>query len=219
MRQIIEGKAVEQSTPSTCIVSLVRQPTGETLESLTIQIMELWRSVEGDLRLIGGWLLEIRDHKLWHPKYSSFKEYCEKELPFGRRRAYQVIEAETVMLELPDGVNHGSLNERLLRELSQVPAGKRAEVLAKATELAEREGEALTARHIMLARGRCNFAVLAAQKPLETKERIQARKLCDAWRRACNKVRRDFMIALARKSDFKSVATMVLEDDGLLARE
>ena len=182
------------------------QLAGESLESLTILIQETWKNVETDMRVIGGWLMQIRDNKLWHPKYSSFKEYCDKELPFGKRRANQVIEAERLMLELPAQGNNCSLNEGQLRELAKVPAGKRAEVLAKAMDLADREGKALTARHIMMAG--LEFR-LAAKSLLGDAGRLDAAKMASArsgldraWASASHEARMNFLTDIYFKGYF-----------------
>src|SRR5262245_52768127 len=42
-------------------------------------------------------ILAVHDQKLWREKWSSFKEYCEKEFGKSRARAYQLIEAARAM--------------------------------------------------------------------------------------------------------------------------
>ncbi len=223
--QFIEGKwvPVTNKRKATALVPLARRGTGETLETLTLQIVGAWETLEQSADetrcLISDWLLQIRDNKLWHPKFSSFKEYCEKELPFGRRRAYQVIDVQEVKVELGEDEKRASQPERHLLELAKVPAGKRAEVLRKANELAQAEGKPLMTRHIALARGQYQFH--AAKKALETKEQIQARKLDDDWRRACKGVRRDFMARRSTDPDviIAAAAKIIVDKPHLLAAD
>ena len=42
---------------------------------------------------VGMALTRIRDEKLYHPHYSSFKDYCEQRWEFGRSYAYRLMSA------------------------------------------------------------------------------------------------------------------------------
>lgn len=222
--QIIEGKAVEKrrdKIPLTADEATRFRMLKENIrESQFLVFSEQFRAAE--------WLWEINNDRLYRQDYDTFEEFCRKELSIQRRRAYQIIEVAGVVRELPENVQHVAQNLRQVAELVKVCPGQRANVLIQASEAANRENKPLTAK--MIRDMAVKLGVLqklltapeqgkGAAKPAETKERIQARKLCDAWRRACRKVRRDFMIALSRDSDFKSVASMIVEDDRLLARD
>jgi len=197
-------------------------------ETLKAHIQESFKLAYCEDLKAAYWLLEIRDHKLYRATYDTFEEFCLKELAVKRRRAYQIIEASVVIKELPENVQNSAQTLSHLEELAKVLPGKRAAVYALAQEGAVKLGKPLTAKIIRDAAIKLGALqrLLKAPggadgetKPAETPEQIQGRKLCGAWNRAGHKVRRDFMLFLARDSDFKSVANVVLEDDRLLARD
>lgn len=84
--------------------------------------------------LCGQSMMVMQSERLYRAYYKTFKEYCEKEHGFTRRRAYQIIEAAQVQQALPKNVNHGTQNERQLRELSKIPQENREAVLKRAEE-------------------------------------------------------------------------------------
>jgi hypothetical protein len=96
----------------------------------------------------GKALLEIRDSKLYRPRYSTFEQYCQGRWRFGRRYVNQVIRSSQAVLQLEDTQNLGTMvpkiqTERQARALADVPKDKRPEVLKEA----EKSGK-LTARSI-----------------------------------------------------------------------
>ena len=95
------------------------------------------------------------------------------------------------MLELPNDREPGSLNERCLRELAKIPAGKRAEVLEKAMAAAESEGKPLTARHIAMAGHEFRFAELTVLAQARA-DREDEQWRTD-WKKASLQTRRDFL--------------------------
>jgi len=124
---------------------IVTQPT---LQELAPLIREGLRVAWQQLVPVGAWLRQVRDLELWFPRYESFQACCRVEFGIGKSRAYQVIEAEEVMAELPEKSTNGGLNERQMRELAKVPSGKRLEVLEKARAAAEAARSRLTAKII-----------------------------------------------------------------------
>jgi hypothetical protein len=85
----------------------------------------------------GKALLEIRDSKLYRPRYSTFEQYCQGRWRFGRRYVNQVIRSSQAVLQLEDTQNLGTMvpkiqTERQARALADVPKDKRPEVLKEA---------------------------------------------------------------------------------------
>lgn len=46
---------------------------------------------------VGNALLEIRDKRLYRQEYSTFEEYCREQWSFTKQRAYQLMDAATVV--------------------------------------------------------------------------------------------------------------------------
>jgi hypothetical protein len=184
-------QASQTEGPQAVIAEALEVVAFGSLGELTALILDRWNSVAGDMRMIGAWLTEIRDRELYRPQYSGFREYCKKELPFGRRRAYQIIEAEAVIAELPASVQGLAHNDWQVQELAKVPPGKRAEVLEKATAAAEREGKPLTARHIREAG--IEFRHAAKMALALSREEDDARRFKRVWRNASLQSRRNIL--------------------------
>lgn len=101
---------------------------------------------------VGRALAAIRDEKLFTDVADTFEEYCTKKWGFTRQRAYQYIEAVTVAESLPVSTSGLLRNERVARELSNIPEKKdQKRVWKKAVETAPKndEGEpVVTAAHV-----------------------------------------------------------------------
>jgi len=162
-----------------------------SLGELTALIKTSWESVSTEMGMIGDWLEQIRDRELYRPQYETFKDYCEAELPFKKRRANQLIEVSAVAKELCVSGQESCPNDWQLQELAKVPEGNRAAVLAAACAAAESENRRLTARHIreaaipfLLAR----YEARRALAPLDDFSRLEK-----AWRKTSIGGRRAFM--------------------------
>ena len=46
---------------------------------------------------VGNALLEIRDKRLYRQEHSTFEEYCREQWSFTKQRAYQLMDAATVV--------------------------------------------------------------------------------------------------------------------------
>jgi len=95
---------------------------------------------------VGAALLAIRDDRLYRQDFGSFEEYVEERWGFSRQRAYQLLTAAEVALNLSTTVDIKGLNERQARELTQLSKDDQVVVyrLAKSTAPAGR----VTARHL-----------------------------------------------------------------------
>lgn len=90
-----------------------------------------------------GWeaLKEIRDRKLYRKDFKTFELYCQSKWNLTGRRVRQLTDAATVVQLLTE--KSGTMvpkntSERAIRELSNVPEAKRAEVV-KAVASAKKE--------------------------------------------------------------------------------
>ncbi len=221
---MLEGKSVEKTIGK---IALTAKESAR-YKAIKEAIKDSQHILDSEWRRIALWVWEVNNQRLYRGEYETFEEFVRAELSFNKRRAYQMVDVGAVVHELPDNVQHVAHNPLQIAELVKVRPGDRVAVLMQASKEAEDAKKPLTAKriHVLAVKLGLIQKLLprpkntgGEAKPVETKERTQARKLCDAWRRACKKVRRDFMIALARDGDFKSLANMVVEDDRLLARE
>jgi hypothetical protein len=78
---------------------------------------------------VGLALSEIRDSKLYRGEFKTFDEYCQTRWGWKRQRAYELIQAAEVQSTLPVECNNIITNDSQARELAQVPAAARADVL------------------------------------------------------------------------------------------
>lgn len=80
-------------------------------------------------------LVAIRDQKLYRQTHDNFEDYCQERWGFTANYARRQITAAEVATQLKsENVPVGTLSERVLREVSNVPKEKRLEVLDKATQ-------------------------------------------------------------------------------------
>jgi hypothetical protein len=81
-------------------------------------------------REVGNALMAIRDGHLYRQTHKTFQDYCKDRWGLERRRAYQLIDAATVVENVNRGT-HGETplppNERQARELGRLPEDQRAE--------------------------------------------------------------------------------------------
>jgi hypothetical protein len=70
---------------------------------------------------VGNALLEIRDNKLYRIEYKTFEDYCKERWNISRPRAYQLIEAATVVGNLSTMVDKQiPISERQTRPLTKL---------------------------------------------------------------------------------------------------
>jgi hypothetical protein len=85
---------------------------------------------------IGKYLQEIRDKKLYDPKYKSFEELCRAEFGFGNKRANQIIAGDnlrTLLSGIPEVAEvAATMKEAHLREIAAVEPDNRIAVLREA---------------------------------------------------------------------------------------
>lgn len=90
------------------------------------------QTIDTALFELGEYLREIRDKRLyWVDNYSTFQEFCEKELCNSRQQVYRLIQAHDVMQDLlVQGVPHGELpeTERMCREIRLLKPEQRAPI-------------------------------------------------------------------------------------------
>lgn len=144
-------KAGLASNPITEKAGALEIVTSLTLGELAPLVRDRLRRGWEEFCQAGTLLRQIKEMRLWFPKYETFAACCRVEFGIGQPRAFQVIDAQAVIAEMPESLYRGikgGLNERQLRELARVPAGKRVEVLQKAMEAARAALNPLTAKII-----------------------------------------------------------------------
>jgi hypothetical protein len=101
-----------------------------TTESQTLTDCEriINRGLKG-FKEVGNALLKIRDGKLYRQEHETFEAYCSSRWSMSRPRAYQIMESAGVVASLPENLSTIVDKEGQARELTKVPAEKRAEVV------------------------------------------------------------------------------------------
>lgn len=99
------------------------------------RLAERERTIERGLATfvdVGTALAEIRDDRLYRAQYDTFEDYCRRRWGLTRSRAYQMMEAASVV----QNFGHGQApeTESQARELARVPAEQRAEVWQQTIE-------------------------------------------------------------------------------------
>lgn len=101
---------------------------------------------------VGTALTEINKSRLYRADYGTFEDYCRERWHMSRARAYQMIEAASVVGDLSTTVDiPAPASERQVRELAAVPAEKRADVWREAVETAPKDDAGkpkVTAAHV-----------------------------------------------------------------------
>lgn len=103
------------------------------------------KAIEGtkkNFRLLGEQLKVIWEQKLWVEEYESWEDFCSEELPFGWKRAYQLIRAVSVSTNVE--------TESQARELLGLPHEAQEAVLAIADASGDATGPGIrTARDVL----------------------------------------------------------------------
>jgi hypothetical protein len=81
---------------------------------------------------VGNALLAIREQRLYRGEYDTFEQYAERRWGLARNRAYQLIEAATVVSKILDTGQPAPVVESHARELARVPEEERGEVWQQA---------------------------------------------------------------------------------------
>jgi len=113
------------------------------------RLAELERDIETGQRTFintGTALAEIRDTRLYRPKFKTFEKYCRKKWNFGRSHVYRLIDAAAGARELSPLGDIPS--ERVAREFTKVPKDQRKEIFQSALAKAKCEGRTLKAKDI-----------------------------------------------------------------------
>lgn len=67
-------------------------------------------NLEKDFRVLGERIKTVHEQQLWRAEYDDFEEFCREELPFGWKRAYQLMRAVSVSTNVE---NEGQARELL----------------------------------------------------------------------------------------------------------
>ena len=92
----------------------------------------------------GKALAIIRDEELYKVDYDSFEQYVKVRWDYSKSRAYQLIEASTIVDALPP--EHRPKNESQAREITKAPPEKQAEVAKSVAEKCKQEERQPTAK-------------------------------------------------------------------------
>ena len=95
---------------------------------------------------VGTALLEIRDTRLYRQAFSTFEEYCRDRWGISRPRAYQLIDAATVAVNLSTIVDKLPATESQARPLTGLPVDLQREAWQRAVDTAP-NGK-ITAAHV-----------------------------------------------------------------------
>lgn len=79
-------------------------------------------NLEKDFRIMGERIKTVHEGELWRAEYDDFEEFCREELPFGFKRAYQLMRAVSVSTNVE--------NEGQARELLGLEPAEQEAVLA-----------------------------------------------------------------------------------------
>ena len=82
---------------------------------------------------VGLALTEIRDRKLYRKDFETFEAYCQERWGWSRQRGSQLINAATVVQQLPQNLSTMVDSERVAREISKVPPTERPQVIEEAS--------------------------------------------------------------------------------------
>lgn len=92
----------------------------------------------------GKALAIIRDEELYKVDYDSFEQYVKVRWDYSKSRAYQLIEASTIVDALPP--EHRPKNESQAREITKAPPEKQAEVAKSVADKCKQEERQPTAK-------------------------------------------------------------------------
>jgi hypothetical protein len=88
---------------------------------------------------VGSALMRVRDGRLYRARFKTFEDYCDQRWSISRPRAYQLMEAASVVSTVVDKAPDlpAPSNERQVRELAKVPEPERAKVWRETVERTE----------------------------------------------------------------------------------
>lgn len=130
---------------------------------------------------VGNALFEIRNNKLYREKHSTFEEYCKGKWQIKRQRAYELMEAASIvntLSEISDKNNYeepqeltGNIRESHAAALAKIPQELRNDVWQKVVEKQQNTGKAITAKIIQ--------TVYSEQQKTENSEEIKEKEAHD----------------------------------------
>jgi hypothetical protein len=100
---------------------------------------------------VGRALTQIRDERLYKPKYSRFEDYCRERWNWSRVQAHRTIDAAEVVGSLLPMGNKLPASERQARPLAVLAKTERQRAWGDAVGMAEREGKPVSVRHVEAA--------------------------------------------------------------------
>lgn len=130
---------------------------------------------------VGNALFEIRNNKLYREKHSTFEEYCKGKWQIKRQRAYELMEAASIvntLSEISDKNNYEepqeltvNIRESHAAALAKIPQELRNDVWQKVVEKQQNTGKAITAKIIQ--------TVYSEQQKTENSEEIKEKEAHD----------------------------------------
>lgn len=127
---------------------------------------------------VGQALMEIRDDKLYIDADNTFEAYCDRRWNFTRGRAYQLIDAATVVKAVSTIVDIAPANEAQARVLTKLPTEKlQNKVWEKAVETAPKNDAGkpqITAAHVQAVADK-----ISPPKPKKTRKAKAAKPATD----------------------------------------
>lgn len=118
-------------------------------EQTELQAIE--RRISANVSAIGTELATIRNKRLYRA-YGSFETYCEQRWGFSRQRAYQMMQASTVLDNMSKIVDTLPQVESQLRELAKLDtAEKQVLAFVTAAQHAQETGQQLSAKLVKQA--------------------------------------------------------------------
>jgi hypothetical protein len=90
---------------------------------------------------VGNALAAIRDGRLYRTTHETFEDYCRSRWKFGRQRAYSLIDAASIAVEMFELSDTPPMVESHAAELANAPKEQRATVWKEAVESAPRKSD------------------------------------------------------------------------------
>jgi hypothetical protein len=100
---------------------------------------------------VGNALLAIRDQRLYRGQFARFEDYCRDRWNMSRPRAYQLIDAATVVANVSTVVDSAPENEAQARPLAALPPAEQPAAWQEARQEAAAAGRPVTAAHVQKA--------------------------------------------------------------------
>jgi hypothetical protein len=138
-------------TTALALVDALPSDPHEALRELRAEVSRGLGMIAEGWRVAGQGLSDIRESGVYRLTHSTFEAFVFDGWGISRRRAYQLIDAAAVVLDLCTVVHMLPESERQARPLTRIESGQRAEVWREVVETAPRTeaGEPrITAAHV-----------------------------------------------------------------------